>query len=106
MLALDLRYRYRRETGMNPTYPHDDYIFPDYYNYQGVLKRAYVDWLEELIIGTGSRWPLTWKFKQSVGGVQDREYFSNRNNFKNYKHTEEYKEWIEEYACEVLSDIK
>jgi hypothetical protein len=92
MTALDLRIKFRFETGVSPTYSVDSWG----HNYKGELSSRYVQWLEGYgIIASIKRVA----FKQETGN--DAVYYNRRH--WNWKYTKEYKEWIEEEFIKSLN---
>jgi len=95
MTPLDLRIKYKFETGKIPTYGRDyDYakvnISPLLYNYKGALTYEYAEWIQSL--QRGDEWKQN-KYQRSTGNKPT--YYKNRLVF----FTKDYKEWLEDEFC-------
>jgi hypothetical protein len=95
MTPLDLRIKYKFETGYSPTYGKDS---QEYYNYRGALTHFYAIWLEG---------------NSSYASMKRYTYFRETGNHATYydyyryiHYTKEYKEWLEEAKCETYSILE
>jgi len=92
MNALDLRIKYKSQTGFHPTYGNG-------YNYQGTLTKHYVKWLEN------NDKSFRDEYKRNTGNDATWEkYVKGHNGLYETIYTKEYKEWLEEFWYE--SDTK
>jgi len=91
MTPLDLRIRYKSETGEYPTYGKSG--GPQFSgNYKGGLTQEYAEWLEaHNLFGDIST------FSKDTG-LQPVYY----DNHRNFHYTKAYKEWLEECACKSI----
>lgn len=97
MTPIDLRIKYRSETGLSPTYGRDRY---DECNYRGALTYQYTEWIENIGVDTKyyhGRKPY-WKrlrFRKNTG-CDATYYYKGLLYYRKV-----YKEWLEEKYCEA-----
>lgn len=97
MTPLDLRIRYKSETGFAPTHGYDKFKTFEFYddevskccNYKGSLAHSYIEWLED-----GSDY-LRILFQRETGNlavkIKDNRYVY---------YSKEYADYLEQKACE------
>jgi hypothetical protein len=84
MTALQLRIKYKFETGFTPTLGMDSSKTQEFYNYQGELTNEYVQWLE----GNATHWRE--KYKKDTG------HYAVIQDYYSIDYTDGYKEWLED----------
>jgi hypothetical protein len=94
MTPLDLRIKYRFETGYSPTFGKDSISrynnHTNSYNYKGGLTPEYAEWIQSL--QRGDEWKQE-KYHKSTGHLAT--YYQ-----KGWlKYTKDYKEWLENEFC-------
>jgi hypothetical protein len=99
MTAIDLRLKYRFDTGIYPTYGsfHHSFKYSTLYDYKGGLTPEYAQWLEQLHDGGDWKRETYWEETRKLPVYQD----SNRKTI----YTREYKEWLEEIECNYVYDF-
>jgi len=91
MTRLDLRIKYRFETGISPTYGEDGYG----YTYKGGLTKEYVEWLEG---AKGMERQI--RYRYNTGELPT---FKKRENGEFVtKYLKYYKEWLEDFMLNYL----
>ena len=98
MTPIDVRIRYKFETGFAPTYG-ISYVQKGC-NYRGGLTTEYAEWLEQglsKIINTQKR---DYYFKDT--GLHGIYYDKDRN----IRYTKAYKEWLEERICQAYTVLE
>jgi hypothetical protein len=93
MTPIDLRIKYKFDTGLIPTYGKDT---DNCYNYRGGLTNDYAEWLEN---------EVTIKRIVYKGNTGLNATFRNKKNGL-LKYTTGYKEWLERKHCLVLTVIE
>ena len=98
MTSFDLRIKYRSDTGISPTHGVDaDGI----HTYRGGLTHEYAEWLENYngngIVPFSFNWKRIHYLKQT--GNQATYY----DNYRNIKYYKDYKLWLENLLCRVLT---
>jgi len=92
MTPLQLRVKYRFDTGDYPTY--------NYYN--GGLTHQYAEWLEEYALSylstKQSAIMLRQKFQTDRG---NKAIYNNEHRYTHY--VKEYKEWLEDLVIKLIS---
>ena len=99
MTAIDLRIKYKSETGEYPTYGRYTTNEHGYKsgaktaigNYQGGLTHEYAEWLE------------CYAKKTEVYRMDVAEYGTYKDKRRITRYTSAYKEWLENLLCETLS---
>ena len=106
MTPLDLRLKYKSETGNNPTYGSYDHGWGRNahfdnetktwfsYDYKGSLTPEYAQWLEELNFGDKWKREIYYKERGQYGTYEVQK--STRYRKCETIYTREYKEWLEE----------
>jgi len=92
MTPIDLRIKYKSETGFVATYGKDS---SKHYNYKGGLTHEYAEWLED---GFTQR-RIFYKFDTGLNATYYKNYFI-------LHYTKGYKEWLERKRCLVLTVIE
>ena len=96
MTPIDIRIKYKSETGLAPTYGRYKLTHGNTQsgcNYRGALTAEYVEWLETFSYLIGNREEF---FKNT--GLQSIYYDREHNSH----YTRAYKEWLEEKACKFF----
>ncbi|MCK9446507.1 hypothetical protein M0Q50_06510 [bacterium] len=100
---LDLRIKYKLDTGYAPTYGRVTYYgkkskFEHDCNYEGALTNEYAQWLENLKQVNHYDVRLAYKFDTGLEGAYDSYYYG----YYNWKiiRTKDYKKWLENRICE------
>lgn len=100
MTELDLRIKYRSETGFPPTYGRTG--GPQFgCNYKGALTHKYAEWLEEYRGPNPEPMSMTWQrysFLKETG-----LYATYYDRDRNIRYNREYKLWMEELLCNVFT---
>jgi hypothetical protein len=102
MTSFDLRLFYRRETGYAPTWGRTKGLQSGP-NYKGAMTHEYAVWLEEYAGEHTGMFTMTWQryyyFKET--GKQATYY----DNYRNLRYNREYKLWMEDLLCKVLTGL-
>jgi hypothetical protein len=106
MTELDLRLKYKSETGEYPTYGRCKREFNPKLNstignYKGGLTHEYTEWLEEYRGPNPTSMSMTWQ----------RDYFLKEtglhatyyDKYRNLRYSSEYKLWMERLLCNTLT---
>lgn len=96
MTSIDLRIKYKSETGYSPTYGKDIWG----HTYQGGLTHQYAEWLE----GHLSKQVNTRKRDYYLKGTGMHGTYYDKNRIMRY--TKHYKEWLEERACQAYTVLE
>ena len=91
---LDIRLKYRFDTGEAPTYGRTSGQQAGSCNYKGGLTHEYAEWLESHVKASRSR-----RLFQMNTGLVATYYDKNRI----LRYVREYKEWMEEQFCTFQS---
>jgi len=102
MTELDLRLKYKSETGYAPTYGKTG--GPQFgCNYKGGLTHKYAEWLEEYRGSNPTPMSMTWQrdyFLKETGTCAT--YYDRKRNIH---YIYEYKLWMERLLCKVLTGL-
>lgn len=99
MTSLELKIKYRFDTGCSPTFGKDK----TGYNYQSGLTQEYAKWLEEYAGDYTGMFSMKWQrtyFKQDTG--TNATFIGRKGNLC---YTRAYKEYIEELLCKSLTAL-
>ena len=91
MSPLQLRLKYKADTGFAPTNGKDTTIWGDPCNYKGRLNQKYAEWIEN------DHTEKRIRYKLNTGN--SATFY--KNNYTWF--TKGYKEWLEENYCEVTT---
>jgi len=97
MTPIDLRLKYKSETGYAPTYGRFEDSW-DTCNYKGALTHEYVEWIEnkEMCECNFHRRTPDWKRKKYLKNTGHHAIYYKNGMLHYYK---EYREWAEEEYC-------
>jgi hypothetical protein len=99
MTEIDVRLKYKTETGYAPTYGIS--YEQKSCNYQGALKHAYAEWLENYIAENISTMSISW---QRDNFFKDKRFLATYyDKDRNLRYYREYKLWMEELLCYVCT---
>jgi hypothetical protein len=91
MTPIELRIKFKSETGYPPTYGRTQLEQSRSCNYQGGLTHEYAEWLEN-----DDRF-LRDEFHKHYGSIA-----FIKDNKRNVRYSKAYKEWLEEKRCKEL----
>jgi len=98
MTSIELRIKFKSETGYDPTTGKTGYPQSGMCNYKGNLTSEYAAWLESEHIDLTHTSMIRHKYLKEMGKPGT---YLDYNRITHY--TEEYKEWLEEKICDALT---
>ena len=100
MTPIDLRIKYRFETGDSPTYGKDSYG----HNYKGGLTHEYAEWIETYTGENGTFMSMNWQRYYFIKDTGLHATYYDKH--KKLRYRKEYKDWLEQLLCRALSTFE